>query len=77
MCKEIEELIDKANVTPTEVAEQLLKEDEVDDFLRGLINFLDKKIKENEEEKIKKVYWWEGENVANEIKEKGLPNGKS
>lgn len=55
MFKKIEELIDKANVTPTKVAEQLLKEDEVDDFLKGLINFLDKKIKENEEEKTKKV----------------------
>ncbi|KAH0704259.1 hypothetical protein KY285_018537 [Solanum tuberosum] len=52
--KEIEELIDIANVTPAEVAEQLLKEDEVDNSLKGLINFFHKKIKENEEEKAKK-----------------------
>ncbi|KAH0688790.1 hypothetical protein KY285_015944 [Solanum tuberosum] len=43
---EIEELIDIANVTPVEVAEQLLKEHEVEDSLKGLINFLHKKMKE-------------------------------
>ncbi|XP_027771090.1 AAA-ATPase At3g50940-like [Solanum pennellii] len=47
--KEIEELIDTANVTPAEVAEQLLKEDEAEDSLRGLVNFIHKKIKEKEE----------------------------
>ncbi|KAH0685383.1 hypothetical protein KY290_016658 [Solanum tuberosum] len=53
--KEIEELIDIANVTPAEVAEQLLKEHEVGDSLKGLINFLHKKMKEKEEDKAKKV----------------------
>uniref|UniRef100_M1C264 ATP binding protein n=2 Tax=Solanum tuberosum TaxID=4113 RepID=M1C264_SOLTU len=46
---EIEELIDIANVTPAEVAEQLLKEHEVEDSLKGLINFLHQKMKEKEE----------------------------
>ncbi|KAH0688796.1 hypothetical protein KY289_016154 [Solanum tuberosum] len=45
---EIEELIDIANVTPAEVAEQLLKEHEVEDSLKGLINFLHQKMKEKE-----------------------------
>ncbi|KAH0691420.1 hypothetical protein KY289_018778 [Solanum tuberosum] len=53
--KEIEGLIDIANVTPAEVAEQLLKEHEVGDSLKGLINFLHKKMKEKEEDKAKKV----------------------
>ncbi|KAG5614262.1 hypothetical protein H5410_014086 [Solanum commersonii] len=85
--KEIEELIHIANVTPAEVAEQLLKEDEVENSLKGLINFLHKKIKENEEVKAKKVEITqvesvdEEENVENEIKEKeeekDLPNGES
>ncbi|TMW88419.1 hypothetical protein EJD97_018591 [Solanum chilense] len=47
--EEIEELIDILNVTPAEVAEQLLKEHEVEDSLKGLINFLHKKMKEKEE----------------------------
>lgn len=51
--KEIEELIDTANVTPAEVAEQLLKEDEAEDSLRGLVNFIHKKIKEKEEAEAK------------------------
>ncbi|XP_015069237.1 protein HYPER-SENSITIVITY-RELATED 4-like isoform X1 [Solanum pennellii] len=75
--KEIEELIDIANVTPAEVAEQLLKEDEVENSLKGLINFLYKKIKENEEEKARKLEITQlefvdekKENVENEIKEK-------
>ncbi|XP_049387455.1 protein HYPER-SENSITIVITY-RELATED 4-like, partial [Solanum stenotomum] len=86
--KEIEELIDIANVTPAEVAEQLLKEDEVENSLKGLINFLHKKIKENEEVKAKKVEITQvesvdekEENVDNEIKEKeeekDLLNGES
>ncbi|CAN4116780.1 unnamed protein product [Withania somnifera] len=78
--KEIEELIDIANVTPAEVAEQLLKEDEVEDSLKGLINFLHKKIKEKEE-KAKKVEIAEAvdekkESDENGIKEKELPNGE-
>ncbi|KAM3306242.1 protein HYPER-SENSITIVITY-RELATED 4-like [Capsicum chacoense] len=80
--KEIEELIDIAYVTPAEVAEQLLKEDEVEYSLKGLINFLHKKIKEKEEEKTKKVEITQVESVdekkeneENGIKENGLPNG--
>jgi len=42
-------------VTPAEVAEQLLKEHEVGDSLKGLINFLHKKMKEKEEDKVTKV----------------------
>ncbi|XP_059283767.1 AAA-ATPase At3g50940-like [Lycium ferocissimum] len=87
MFKEIEELIDTANVTPAEVAEQLLKEDEVEDALKGLINFLHKKIQEKEEEKAKKVEITQVKSVdekkesdENGIKEneeeKGLPNGE-
>ncbi|PHT41338.1 hypothetical protein CQW23_20192 [Capsicum baccatum] len=75
--KEIEELIDIAYVTPAEVAEQLLKEDEVEHSLKGLINFLHKKIKEKEEEKTKKVEITQVESVdeEEENEENGLPNG--
>ena len=51
---EIEDLIASTNVTPAEVAEQLLKNDEPDDALRGLIEFVSEKRKENEETKAKK-----------------------
>ncbi|XP_009632017.1 AAA-ATPase At3g50940-like [Nicotiana tomentosiformis] len=53
--KQIEELIETAMVTPAEVAEQLLKEDEIEISLNGLINFLHVKIKEKEDAKFKKV----------------------
>ncbi|XP_057499279.1 AAA-ATPase At3g50940-like [Actinidia eriantha] len=52
---EIEDLIELTEVTPAEVAEQLLKSDEPDDALRGLIEFVSEKRKENEETKAKKV----------------------
>ena len=52
---EIEDLIELSEVTPAEVAEQLLKSDEPDDALRGLIEFVSEKRKENEETKAKKV----------------------
>ncbi|GFY80353.1 cytochrome BC1 synthesi [Actinidia rufa] len=51
---EIEDLIASTNVTPAEVAEQLLKNDEPDDALRGLIEFVSEKRKENEETEAKK-----------------------
>lgn len=46
---EIEELIRSTEVTPAEVAEQLLKSDEPDEVLRDLIEFLTDKRMENEE----------------------------
>ncbi|OIT29906.1 PREDICTED: AAA-ATPase At3g50940-like [Nicotiana attenuata] len=53
--KIIEELIETAMVTPAEVAEQLLKEDEIEISLNGLINFLHVKIKEKEDAMFRKV----------------------
>ncbi|CDP01981.1 unnamed protein product [Coffea canephora] len=53
--KEIEELIAATEVTPAEVAEQLLKNDEADVILEGLIDFLHVKRKEKEEAETKKV----------------------
>ncbi|KAK9048081.1 hypothetical protein SSX86_032956 [Deinandra increscens subsp. villosa] len=46
---EIEDLMGEVEVTPAEVAEQLLKEDDPDIALRGLIEFFGVKRKENEE----------------------------
>ncbi|KAL7144203.1 hypothetical protein ABFS83_08G243400 [Erythranthe nasuta] len=46
---EIEGSIGIAKVTPAEVAEQLLKNDDIDISLHGLIDFIHKKVKENEE----------------------------
>ncbi|CAI9110828.1 OLC1v1010917C1 [Oldenlandia corymbosa var. corymbosa] len=53
--KEIEALIATTQVTPAEVAEQLLKTDAVDVTLQGLLDFLHVKRKENEETKAKQV----------------------
>ncbi|KAL7144201.1 hypothetical protein ABFS83_08G243200 [Erythranthe nasuta] len=47
--EEIDDLIGIAKVTPAEVAEQLLKNDDPNVSLRGLINFIHNKIKKNEE----------------------------
>ncbi|KAM7516213.1 hypothetical protein LguiA_005796 [Lonicera macranthoides] len=52
---EIEELIRTTEVTPAEVAEQLMKNDDPDVSLSGLIDFLHMKMKEIEEAEIKKV----------------------
>lgn len=51
--EEIEDLICKVDVTPAEVAEQLLKDGDPDIALSGLIDFFDVKCKENEEAKTK------------------------
>lgn len=51
--REIEELVRLTEVTPAEVAEQLLKSDEPDEVLRDLIEFLCEKRKENEEAEAK------------------------
>lgn len=58
---EIEELITEVNVTPAEIAEELMKSDEADIALDGLIKFINKK-KEDRKEKIV---------VENEVDEKG------
>ncbi|KAL0332922.1 UNVERIFIED_CONTAM: protein HYPER-SENSITIVITY-RELATED 4 [Sesamum calycinum] len=52
---EIEDLVRNAKATPAEVAEQLLKNDDADVSLQGLIDFLHKKIKENEEAEAEKA----------------------
>ncbi|KAL8107696.1 hypothetical protein AgCh_024196 [Apium graveolens] len=52
---EIEELIRTTEVTPAEVAEQLVKSDEPDVSLASLITFFHTKRKENEEAKAKKA----------------------
>uniref|UniRef100_A0A5B7B9Q7 AAA+ ATPase domain-containing protein n=1 Tax=Davidia involucrata TaxID=16924 RepID=A0A5B7B9Q7_DAVIN len=52
---EAEDLIQSTEVTPAEVAEQLLKNDEPDITLSGLVDFLNVKRKENEESKARKV----------------------
>ncbi|KAL4577661.1 hypothetical protein LXL04_013772 [Taraxacum kok-saghyz] len=51
--EEIEDLIREVEITPAEVAEQLLKDDDPDIALIGLIDFFDVKRKENEEAKAK------------------------
>ncbi|KAL6227122.1 hypothetical protein ACLB2K_001081 [Fragaria x ananassa] len=50
----IEKQIKNTEVTPAEVAEQLIQCDESDNALQGLIEFLKVKKKENEEAKVKK-----------------------
>ncbi|KAH0466783.1 hypothetical protein IEQ34_004021 [Dendrobium chrysotoxum] len=49
--EEIDELLKEVEVTPAEVSEELLRSDDVDIALRGLIQLLHKKRKESQEEK--------------------------
>ncbi|KAI3798866.1 hypothetical protein L1987_34150 [Smallanthus sonchifolius] len=51
--EQIEDLIGEVEVTPAEIAEQLLKDDDPDIALSGLVEFFDVKRKENEEAKEK------------------------
>lgn len=51
--KKIEDLLAIAKVTPAEIAEQLLKNDDPNLSLQGLVDFLHSKIKENEEAEAK------------------------
>lgn len=52
---EIDNLICTTEVTPAEVAEQMIKSEKPEDALKDMIQFLKMKIKENEELKSKKV----------------------
>lgn len=51
----VESLIEEAQVTPAEVAEQLMRHDEADLALHALVEFLKLKIVENAKEKAKKL----------------------
>lgn len=53
--EEIEDLVCTAEVTPAEVAEQLMKSEKPEEALRDVIEFMKEKIKENEELKTKKA----------------------
>ncbi|XP_006299202.2 AAA-ATPase At2g18193 [Capsella rubella] len=45
LCEEIEALIDSTQVTPAELAEELMQDDETDAVLRGVVRFVEKRIK--------------------------------
>ncbi|KAK9948548.1 hypothetical protein M0R45_004117 [Rubus argutus] len=47
LCGEIEELIESTEVSPAEVAEELMKSDDADVALEGLVNFLERKKSES------------------------------
>lgn len=55
LCGDIERLIEEVQVTPAEVAEQLMKNDDPDLALGGLLNFLKLKMVENAEAKAKQL----------------------
>ncbi|XP_030499647.2 AAA-ATPase At3g50940 [Cannabis sativa] len=52
--EEIEQQLESAEVTPAEVAEELIKSDDPEVALKGLVGFLKVKKKESEEAKLKK-----------------------
>lgn len=54
--EEIEELISTTQVTPAEVAEQLMRNDDPELVLNGLIEFLKVKSKEDEDAKPRKIH---------------------
>lgn len=72
---EIDDLVGNAKATPAEVAEQLLKNDDPDGSLQGLIGFLHKKIKENEEAEAEKARAEFSSAQKLEIVEKGESEG--
>ncbi|CAH8357749.1 unnamed protein product [Eruca vesicaria subsp. sativa] len=43
LCEEIEKLIDSTEVTPAELAEELMQEDDTDVVLRGVVSFVEKR----------------------------------
>ncbi|KAH7519996.1 hypothetical protein FEM48_Zijuj08G0096800 [Ziziphus jujuba var. spinosa] len=51
LCGEIESLVDSMEVTPAEIAEELMKSDDADIALQGLVNFLKRKKIEISEKK--------------------------
>lgn len=64
------------NVTPAEIAEQLLKNDDIDIVFDGLIEFFDVKRKENEEAEAKaKKMKEEKEELATKDDEKNQKSG--
>ncbi|KVI08805.1 AAA+ ATPase domain-containing protein [Cynara cardunculus var. scolymus] len=63
---QIEDLMSEVNVTPAEVAEQLLKDDDPSVVLDGLIKFIDVKRKMNEEAKAKRKEKKEAKRKMNE-----------
>lgn len=54
--EEIEELISTTQVTPAEVAEQLMRNDDPELVFNGLIEFLKVKSKEDEDAKPRKIH---------------------
>lgn len=52
---DVESLIEEAEVTPAEVAEQLMRHDDVSYALKELVEFLKLKIVKNAEEKVRKL----------------------
>lgn len=73
--REIEESMGTTQVTPAEVAEQLIKNDDPDIVLNGLIEFLKVKSKENEEAKAKKSETdQEGKEIDQSVKEEKVDN---
>ncbi|XP_050383147.1 AAA-ATPase At2g18193-like [Argentina anserina] len=50
LCGDIEGLIDSTEVTPAEIAEELMKSDDVDVAMEGLVNFLNRKKSERSKE---------------------------
>ncbi|KAL0698796.1 hypothetical protein Bca4012_054918 [Brassica carinata] len=43
LCEEIERLIDSTEVTPAELAEELMQDDDADAVLRGVMSFVEKR----------------------------------
>ena len=65
---QIDPLIDEAEVTPAEVAEQLMKHDDPDSALEGLIEFLKLKKFQNDEAKAKKLEEAKAKKLEDETK---------
>ncbi|KAF5454436.1 hypothetical protein F2P56_024102 [Juglans regia] len=72
---EILESIETIKVTPAEVAEQLIKNEDPDIVLKGLIEFLDLKMKENEKAKAQKQSAEKVESVEDEKVESNYDQG--
>ncbi|XP_020887975.1 AAA-ATPase At2g18193 [Arabidopsis lyrata subsp. lyrata] len=68
LCEEIEALIDSTEVTPAELAEELMQDDDTDVVLRGVVSFVEKR-------KVERSKTKEEVSICKTIDDEGKQNG--
>ncbi|KAL1213536.1 AAA-ATPase [Cardamine amara subsp. amara] len=70
LCEEIEKLIDSTEVTPAELAEELMQDDDTDVVLRGVISFVEKRKVERSKPKKEEAFIFKAKVVGDDDDEK-------